>query len=212
MPGERNRSGWVKTPSLLQRVGDAAYESAADPALRLKSGRQSRHAAMSDRALSHTHAALLMVAITVILAALVLLMALAMIPSWSWAEPPLPPIVITGISHASGETGKMTYASRVFLLNNDSTVYENDCLKAVFYRDGQRARTVQTLNGHLLISSHHDGVKYIEGEGCRSPYWNPGEEIVVDLTDGTLVPGVMVTVEIVDKRTEKVISKHSARA
>ncbi|MCK9318581.1 type IV pilin, partial [Methanoculleus sp.] len=166
----------------------------------------------SDCALSHTHATLLMVVITIILAALVLLMVLAMIPSWSWAEPSLPPIIITGVSHASGETGKVTYASRIFLLNNDSTVYENDRLKAVFYRDGQRTSSVQTLNGHLLISSRHDGVKYIEGEGCRSLYWNPGEEMVVDLTDKTLVPGVMVTVEIVDKQTEKVISKHSARA
>jgi len=210
MPGERTRSDGP--PSPLQSAVDPVDGSPADPALSLKSGRQGRRAEMDDRALSNTHATLLMVAITVILAVLVLLMALAMIPSWSWAEPSLPPIVITGISHASKETGKLTYASRVFLLNNDSTVYENDRLQAVFYRDGQRAGTVQTLNGHLLISSHHDGVKYVEGEGCRSPYWNPGEEMVVDLTDSTLVPGVMVTVEIVDKPTGSVISKHSARA
>ncbi|MFA7199445.1 MAG: type IV pilin [Methanoculleus sp.] len=210
MPGEDDRFG--ETFSSLQRADDPVDGSLADPALNPKSGRQGRRALMDDRALSHTHATLLMVAITVILAVLVLLMALAMIPSWSWAEPSLPPIVITGISHASGETGKITYASRVSLLNNGSTVYENDRLQAVFYRDGQRASTVQTLNGYRLISSHHYGVKYVEGEGCRSPYWNPGEELVVDLTDGTLVPGVMVTVEIVDRQTGGVISKHSARA
>lgn len=210
MPGEHTRSGEALSP--LQRAGDPVDGSPAGPASGLKSGRQGRRAPMDDRALSHTHATLLMVALTIILAALVLLMVLAMIPSWSWAEPALPPIVITGISHASGETGKLTYASRVFLLNNGSTVYENDCLKAIFYRDGQRTATVQTLNGHLLISSHHYGVKYIEGEGCRSLYWNPGEEMVVDLGDGKLAPDVMVTVEIVDKRTEKVISKHSTRA
>lgn len=171
-----------------------------------------RQIARSEHALSHTHAALLMTAITVILAAILLLMLLSMIPSWSWAEPELPPIIITGVLHTSGETGQMTYASRVFLVNNGSTVYENDRLRAVFYRDGERARTVSTLNGYLLIPTHHYGVRYLKGPGCRTLYWNPGEEIEVDLADKTFVPGVMVTVEIEDKRTEKVISKHTVEA
>jgi len=165
-----------------------------------------------DRGLSHTHATLLMVAITVILAILLLLMLLSMIPSWSWAEPSLPPIVITDIVHTNGATGKLSYASRVYLLNNGSTVYENDCLRAIFYRDGQRTCTISTLNGHLLIPSHHYGVRYLKGVGCRSPYWNPGEEMEVDLADETLVPGVEVTVEIVDRLTGKVVSKHTVRA
>ncbi len=165
-----------------------------------------------DRGLSHTHAALLMVAITVILAILLLLMLLAMIPSWSWSEPELPPVVITEIVHTSGVTGKLTYAGRVYLLNNGSTIYENDCLKAVFYRDGWKFCTVKTLNGHLLIPSHHYGVRYIKGEGCRSPYWNPGEVMEIDLADRNIVPGVMITVEIIDKQTNKMISKHTVKA
>lgn len=171
-----------------------------------------RRIAGNERALSHTHATLLMVALTIILAALLLLMLLAMIPSWSWAEPAQPPVIITDIIHTSTETGKMKHASRVFLLNNGSTVYKNDDLRAVFYRNGQLAAIVQTLNGYLLIKSHHDGVRYLRYEGCRSPYWNPGEEMEVDLTDGTLIPGVKVTVEIIDKKTEKVISKHTVVA
>ena len=153
-----------------------------------------------------------MVAITVILAIILLLMLLAMIPSWSWAEPGLPPIVITEIAHTSGATGKLTYAGRVYLLNNGSTIYENDRLQAIFYRDGWRFCTVQTLNGHLLIPSHHYGVRYIKGEGCRSPYWNPGEVMEIDLADRNIVPGVMITVEIIDKQTNKMISKHTVKA
>jgi hypothetical protein len=153
-----------------------------------------------------------MVAVTIILAALVLLMVLAMVPSWSWTEPEGPPIVITGIAHTSEDTGQLTYASRVTLKNNSSTVYENDCLKAVFYRNGQKVCIVQTLNGHLLIPSHHYGVRFLEGEGCRTPYWNPGEEMTADLTDRTFQPGVEVTVEIVDKRNGEVISKHTVKA
>lgn len=153
-----------------------------------------------------------MVAVTIILAALLLLTVLALIPSWSWTEPLPPPIIITGVSHYSDETGQLTYASRVFLLNNGTTVYENDALKAIFYLNGQKVCIVQTLNGHLLIPSHHYGVRYIKGEGCRSPYWNPGEEMIVDLTDRTFYPNAEVTVEIVDTRTGKVISKHTVRA
>ncbi len=171
-----------------------------------------RQTAKSEGALSDTHGVFLMVAVTIILAALVLLMLLAMIPSWSWAQPPQPPVIITGIAHTREDTGTLTYASRVTLLNNGSTVYENDCLKAVFYVNGQKVCIVQTLNGHLLIPSHHYGVKTLGGEGCRTPYWNPGEEMELDLSDNTLYPGAEVTVEIVDKRTGKAISKHTVRA
>ncbi len=171
-----------------------------------------RRTKASETALSDTHATLLMVAITVILAIILLLMLLSMLPTWSWAEPPQPPIVITGISHVSPATGLMTHASRITLKNNGSTIYENDCLKAVFYVDGVKACTIQTLNGHLLISSHHYGVKTLGNEGCRTPFWNPGEEMIADLTDGTFYPGAEVTLQIVDKLTGKVISKHTVIA
>jgi Protein of unknown function (DUF1628). len=165
-----------------------------------------------EGALSDTYGVLVMVAVTIILAALVLLMLLAMIPSWSWEEPAQPPIIMTGITHTSQGTGLLTCASRVTLKNNGSAVYENDCLKAVFYVNGQKACIVYTLNGYLLIPSHHYGVKTLGGEGCRSPYWNPGETMVLDLTDNTLYPGAQVTLEILDKRTGMVISKHTVRA
>lgn len=166
----------------------------------------------SDRAISETHGTLLMVAITIILAILVLLMALAMLPSGSWMEPAEPPIIITEISHNSKETGKFTCASRIVHLNNGSTVYENDGLKAVIYRNGQKVCVVQTLNGHRLIPSHHYGVKTLGGEGCRTPYWNPGEELELDLSDNTIYPGVQVTVEILEKQTGEIISKHTVQA
>jgi len=202
MAGERNQPG-IMGCRTGPRPADASSIASPFPL---------RPTSESDHALSYTHGALLMVAITVILAAVLLLMLLGMFSSWSLAEPSLPPIIITDVLHTSGDTGALTCASRVFLLNNGSTVYENDCLKAIFYRDGQRAGTVQTLNGHLLISSHHYGVRYLTGEGCRRPYWNPGKVMEVDLSDNTLVPGVRVTVEIIDKRTGKAVSKHTVKA
>jgi hypothetical protein len=153
-----------------------------------------------------------MVAVTIILAALILLMLLAMLPPWSWEEPAQPPIIMTGIAHTNVGAGALNYASRVTLKNNGSAVYENDALKAVFYVNGQKVCVVHTLNGHLFIPTHHYGVKTVSGEGCRTPHWNPGEEMVVDLTDGTFAPGKQVTLEVVNKRTGMVISKHTVRA
>ncbi|BBL68556.1 hypothetical protein MchiMG62_17370 [Methanoculleus chikugoensis] len=170
-----------------------------------------RRTIKGETALSDTHGVFLMVAITVILAAIVLLMLLSMLPAGSLAEPQ-PPIIITEISHVNAGAGALTYASRVTLKNNSSTTYENDCLRAVFYVNGYKACIVQTLNGHLLIPSHHYGVKTLGGEGCRDRFWNPGEEMTADLTDGTFYPGAEVTLKIVDKRNGRVISKHTVRA
>lgn len=170
-----------------------------------------KRAVKSEAALSDTHATLLMVVITVILAAIVLLMLLSMLPAGTWTEPQ-PPIIITKISHVNTGAGAMTYASRITLKNNGSTTYENDCLKAVFYVNGYKACIIQTLRGAFLIPSHHYGVKTLGGVGCRTPFWNPGEEMTADLTDGTFYPGAEVTLEIVDKRNGKIISKHTVRA
>lgn len=152
-----------------------------------------------------------MVAITVILAVIVLLMLLSMLPTGSWVEPE-PAIIITEISHVNAGAGAMTYASRITLKNNSSTTFENDHLKAVIYVNGYKSCIIQTLNGHLLIPSHHYGVKTLGGEGCRDRFWNPGEEMTADLTDGTFYPGAEVTLKILDKESERVISQHTVRA
>ncbi len=208
MPGERS-SSWGRESRDHFRKGSASGRI-VNPATR--TGVPARRTAESECALSDTHGTLLMVAVTIILAALVLLMVLAMIPSWSWMEPADPPIVITEIAHTSKATGEFTRASRIVLLNNGSTAYENDGLKAIFYKNGQKVCTVQTLNGYRLIPSHHYGVKTLGGEGCRNSHWNPGEELELDLTDHTFYPGIQVTVEIMEKQTGKIISKHSMRA
>ena len=204
---------WIDTPADSARALPGSTEWVNRTRSPRRSAGPSRRTAASESGVSETHGVLILVGVTVILAVLVLLMLLAMIPSWSWAEPAQPPIIITAVSHNNAITGKMTCASRVTLLNNGSTVYENDCLKAVFYVNGQKVYyTVQTLNGYLFIQSHHYGVKTIGGAGCRTEYWNPGERIDIDLTDRTFYPGDEVCVEIIDKRDGKVISKDAVRA
>lgn len=170
-----------------------------------------RRTVRGETALSDTHGVFLMVALTVILAVIVLLMLLSMLPTGSWVEPE-PAIIITEISHVNAGAGAMTYASRITLKNNSSTTFENDHLKAVIYVNGYKSCIIQTLNGHLLIPSHHYGVKTLGGEGCRDRFWNPGEEMTADLTDGTFYPGAEVTLKILDKEGERVISQHTVRA
>lgn len=170
----------------------------------------SRGITCDERALSHPPAALLMIAITVILAVVLFTAILGMIPFWSWMQSPSPPpITVIDVNHTSTETGKITWASRIYLLNNGSTTYINKDLEATFYKGGFRVAYVSTLNGHLLIQSHHHGVRYIAGEGCRGIYWRPGEVIEVDLADYTFISGNKITVEIRDKLKKKVISRYT---
>ena len=136
---------WINTPT----AGTGIWRSGTGWHIRIRSPDSTRKArlpalsaenvARDEHALSQIHATILMVAITIILALLILIMVLGMIPSWSWADTsdsdPLPPIIIIGIDHTSSKTGSVTCASRVFLLNNGSTVYTNNDLMADFYRD-----------------------------------------------------------------------------
>ena len=212
---------WINTPT----AGTGTWRSGTGCHIRIRppdSVQKARLPAFLDgstardeHALSQVHATLLMVAITIILALLILIMVLGMIPSWSWANPsdsdPLPPIIIIGIDHTSAKTGSVTYASRVFLLNNGSTVYTNNDLMADFYRiDGScHSLDPERLPPHQIESLPGE---IHQGRGCRSRYWNPGEIMEVDLKDGKITPGTNVTVKVIDKRTKKVISTHTVVA
>jgi hypothetical protein len=169
-----------------------------------------RQSVASDQAVSQTHGVLLMVAITVILAILVLL--LFRLPPMTWGTP-LPSIVILSVEHMSDRSPYgLNYDSRILLYHNGTKPYENDGLRAVIYRNGERVCIIPTLNGYRFIQSHHYGSERIEGEGCRTLFWNPGEGIEIDIVDGTLYPGVDVTVEIINRTTDAVISRDSITA
>jgi len=168
-----------------------------------------------DHGTVHAQATILMVAITVLLALLVYL--LFRMPPLDWAAPlssPPPLFVITSIIHESDRPPYgINYDSRVILYHNGTVRFENDDLKAVFYRNGAPvACSIETLNGHLFIGTHHTGVEKMWGFGCSSPYWNPGERIGIDLTDGTFRPGDRVRVDIIQKSTARVVSRHTVTA
>ena len=162
--------------------------------------------------MSHPVATCLLVAITLILAAL-LLLSIA-IPSFNLSIfTPTPSFLeIKSVRHVS-EYGVMNYDSRVTLYHNGTLSYINDDLYAVFYRNQEKLLCVlETLNGHHFISTHHYGIQTIAGLGCRDTRWNPNEKIAIDFTDGTFHPGDLITVEVYQRPKSTLISRHSFTA
>jgi len=160
--------------------------------------------------MSQTTGTLLMVALTLILAALVLAM-LWLPPLFIPGEVPAI-FQITSVIHTS-EQGVLNYDSRVVLLNTGTTNYPNKYLRAVFLKNGKQVNCrIQTLNGHDFISTAHIGVQTLGGTGCQGTFWEPGERIVLDFTDGTFHPGDFVSAEIYDIPTNLLISRHTYKA
>jgi hypothetical protein len=164
------------------------------------------HKTNISTASSHTTAAILLIAITIILAALVLLM--FRMPVFEWAKPPSF-LEIQKIYHVN-EEGVLNYDSRVLLYHHGTGSLKNDDLKAVFYRNGETLPCrIMTLNGHNFISTVHIGVQTIGGMGCSGTSWDPREKIMIDFTDGTFHPGDLVRVDILGKPLGNLISSHT---
>ncbi len=166
---------------------------------------QRRH----DDASSYPIGIILIVAITVLLALLVLLM--FQIPPLAWnMEKEIPAIfTITAIKSVDELTGTMNYDSRVLLLHTGKSDFQNKNLKAGFLKNGQTVScTIATLNGHDFISTSHNGIQWMGGSGCSGMTWSPGEQICIDFSDGTFHPGDKVQMDIIDKGSNVTISRH----
>ncbi|MDD1676184.1 MAG: type IV pilin [Methanomicrobiales archaeon] len=161
-----------------------------------------------NRAESQTIAVILLISITVLLALLVLLM--FRFPAMTWGGPPAI-FVITDVYHTSDQFPyRMNYDSRVVLVHNGSIVAKNDDLRAYFYRDDMPIPAViTTMNGYRFIQTRHFGVQWIGGSGCAGDTWAPGEHLVIDFTDGTFRPGDVVRIDVVQKWSSVVISRHT---
>jgi len=167
----------------------------------------------NDSAVSPQIGGILIIAITLMIAALVLLLAPSL-PEWNLSiftpEPSF--LEIKSVRHES-ESGQMIYDSRVTLYHNGTLKYLNNNLYAVFYRNQQRIPCIlETMNGHLFVPTHHFGVQYIGGAGCQGDYWAPQEKIAIDFSDGTFHPGDLITVEVYMKPKSQLISRHSRTA
>lgn len=161
---------------------------------------------------SPTTATILLLAITLILAAIVAAMLLNML-SFQYSFAPFPAIItITRIESIDEITSQLTYDSRVILLHSGIVPYQNNNLKAQFYKNGVQVNAnIGTLNGHDFISTSHVGVQWMGGMGCSGTTWTPGEMVCIDFSDGTFRAGDTVRVDIIDNSTSQIISRHSFR-
>jgi len=162
-----------------------------------------------DAASSYPIGVILLVAITFLLALLVLL--LIQIQPFAWnIETEIPKIfTITSIKSVDELTGNLNYDSRVLLLHNGKTDVQNKNLKARFLKNGHLVScTISTMNGHDFISTSHTGVQWMGGSGCSGATWSPGEQICIDFADGTFHPGDKIQMDIIDKVTNVTISRH----
>lgn len=161
-----------------------------------------------EGAVSHLVGVLLLVALTILLAALVLL--LLQLPSFDLRNLTEPSFLeIRDILHEN-ENGIVNFDSRVILYHNGTVNLNNSCLRAEFYRNGTRIYApIDTLHGEDFIPTHHNGVQTMGGLGCKGPTWIPGEKISIDFTDNTYRPGDRVRVDIFNKTSGRLVSRSS---
>ncbi|WP_440950582.1 hypothetical protein [Methanosphaerula subterraneus] len=163
---------------------------------------------MTDDAVSNPVGTILMVALTILLVALLFF---GIFPNLFDMTPSV--IQITGVRHYDDETGRLNYDSRVILIYKGEKRLDNTGLRAVFYRNEQQLPAViGTMNGNQFISTVHNGVQWIGGEGCKDSGWCFNQMMSIDLTDRTFFPNDMVRIDVIEKAGGRIISRSRFRA
>ncbi|MBP2145643.1 hypothetical protein J2129_001097 [Methanofollis sp. W23] len=187
-----------------------------------------------DAGVSPLTGALLLLALTAVLAILILALLPEFPPTFDLFPQEEPCIFeIVSVLHTN-EKGKYTKASIVTLWYNKTPVqvdhhdpatrikeifgwvkevpdrekdYLKDDLWAQFYRNGEPLTfQVSTMDASRLIPTHHYKIKTMNGHGSK---WSMNGRITIDFSDGTFGPGDMVRVEIYSKSEEHLISAHT---
>ena len=146
-----------------------------------------------------------MVIITIVLAALVLLVALQL-PDLSY-DPTVPTVFeITKIRDI--KNGVLNYDSYMVVKNSGNIAYDNRNLYAKTYRNGVHLPCdIPTMNGHNFIPVHPYGIQTLGGFGSDDFQWVPDATIAIDYSDGTFHPGDIVQFEVYDRKTGQLLSR-----
>ncbi len=126
-------------------------------------------------------------------------------------------IRITGIritgKHAEDTSPPACDDSCIFLIHDGNAPLVNDGISALVLRNNVKLpANITTLNSALFLKTKHDGAEHVSGAGSKGSTWDPGEEIYIDLNEHSIQAGDLVTVQIIDKATQLVISEDTARA
>jgi FlaG/FlaF family flagellin (archaellin) len=143
---------------------------------------------------------ILCIAITMMLAVLVLL--LFHMPNFVLQDSEIPAIFkITKITQG-------THFDSIMVVKNTGSIgYKNQNLYAKTYKNGIPLDCViSTMNGHDFISSHHFGIQNIKGMSGKT--WYSNLAISINYKDRTFKTGDKITFEVFDNTTNQIISRH----
>jgi hypothetical protein len=158
---------------------------------------------------------MLLVGMTVVLSAIVYLLVLAT-PQAGLDPSRLQYIHILAIRHEGDPFSPNCDDSCILLIHEGNAPLENDGLSATILKNGQPMKVnITTMNAYLFYSTKHTGVDHLWGpgsEGSKGSRWDPGEEIYLDLNDHSVKAGDFVTVRIVDRASDLLLSEDTARA
>lgn len=166
-----------------------------------------------DSASSPITGIILMIALTILLAALVLLMALQFADIAPCQDIP-DFLKISRVTYTLSADG-VNYVGIVVIMNTGDENLRNRFLKVKTYVNDQPADCrVPTLNNDLFCSSDHSGVARLHGVGTwgnrNSPLavWSADDsEISIEYEKGKVEPGDRVTLEFIDTRTGQLVSR-----
>jgi FlaG/FlaF family flagellin (archaellin) len=164
------------------------------------------------QAISPVIGAMLLVGMTVVLSSLVYLLVVSGTPSLM-GPPQIQYVHIVAIRHAGDPLTPPCDDSCILLIHEGTAPLENDRISALILGNDEAIKAnITTLNGKKFLPTKHTGVKNLGGPGSRGSAWDPGEEIYIDLKEGLVMAGDLVTVRIIDKNSNLVISEDTARA
>jgi hypothetical protein len=106
--------------------------------------------------------------------------------------------------------------SCIFLVHEGNGRLKNDRVAAVVLGNDRMVKAnITTLNAGQFPKTRHFGAEHVSGPGSEGPAgstWDPGEEIYLDLNEKTLHTGDLVTVRIIDRDSNIIISEDTTRA
>ncbi len=147
-----------------------------------------------------------MVTITILLALLAYLM--FQIPHMEIYKPPS--FLEIKKVYSTNEAGTMNYDSRVSSIIMVQSNWRMTVLRLHFLEITRNWIAVSgTMNGHNFIPTVHIGIQTMGGSGCTGTWWEPGEQIMIDFTDGTFHPGDTIRFEVYQKPSGALISSYT---
>ena len=160
----------------------------------------------NDQAAENPSGIILMVAITVVLAVMVMLMAMQLLPDLGY-DPTVPDVFqITKVGHTDA-SGTLDYDSYLMVMNTGDVTYDNRKLSAKTYRNGDRLTDIPYINENLFIHHHPTGISHTGGVGTDDFSWYPGAGIFVYYDKRTFHPGDVMQFEVYDRTTGQLISR-----